>query len=418
MPTTVIKAEGVSKMYRLGVMNSGSLKQDLLSLFKKNGGQASPYTANEQGAVKNELWALRDVSFSIQQGEAIGFVGKNGAGKSTLLKILSKTTLPTAGTIKGRGKVSSLLEVGTGFHPELTGKENIFLNGQILGMKKREIVQKFDEIVAFSGVERFIDTPVKRYSSGMYLRLSFAVAAHLDADILIVDEALAVGDADFQAKCLDKMRSISTVHGRTVLFVSHNMQVLRDLCSRAFYLQQGNLIADGQPNKIIEQYLSRERIQYTHHSYPTQEAAPGNQYIKIKDAIVAPKNKEDKDKFDISDEIEIVVDFWNFMDSAVMVGIHIYDFSGTYIVDLQSESIVVGRGIPRVHCTLPAHFLAVGSYFLSIDFIANNTTCSFRFESCLSFDLQDNGQSSRGFAKWTALVKPPVPVLLTPKPEQ
>src|SRR5690606_31359495 len=216
MGNIVLKAENISKHYRLGVIGSGSLKEDLQSLWKKAFTTIQNNPSNEplNRDKKNDLWALKDVNFEIMQGDVVGFVGKNGAGKSTILKLLSRITLPTTGSIRGRGRIASLLEVGTGFHGELTGRENIFLNGQILGMNKWEIKSQFDEIVDFSGIEKFLDTPVKRYSSGMYVRLAFAIAAHLDPDILIVDEVLAVGDAEFQKKCLGKMKQVSTENGK------------------------------------------------------------------------------------------------------------------------------------------------------------------------------------------------------------
>jgi lipopolysaccharide transport system ATP-binding protein len=252
MNNTVIKLENISKSYLKGSISSGTLSRDIESKLSKWFNKKNPKTVEN----KNEkIWSLKDISFELKQGDALGIIGKNGAGKSTLLKILSRVTTPTKGTIKGRGRIASLLEVGTGFHPELSGRENIFLNGAILGMKKHEIIKNFDEIVDFSGVESYIDTPVKRYSSGMYIRLAFAVAAHLESEILIVDEILAVGDADFQKKCLGKMGSISKGEGRTVLFVSHNMQSIQSLCNKALLLNKGTLQGFGEVPKMIGEYL-------------------------------------------------------------------------------------------------------------------------------------------------------------------
>jgi len=245
MSGIAIKVENISKQYRLGVLGSGSLKKDLQAYWYQKTGRNNldAYSSSDT------IWALKDINFDVQQGDVLGFVGRNGAGKSTLLKIISRIILPTTGSIKGKGRIASLLEVGTGFHPELTGKENIFLNGQILGMQKKEIQSVFDEIVDFSGVEQFIDTPVKRYSSGMYVRLAFSVAAHLNPEILIVDEVLAVGDANFQKKCLGKMKQVSSQEGRTVLFVSHNMQALRSLCKKAICIEAGKLVDQGDSKK-------------------------------------------------------------------------------------------------------------------------------------------------------------------------
>jgi lipopolysaccharide transport system ATP-binding protein len=254
MGESVIKVEDVSKLYRLGVISTGTLRSDIgLWIAKKRGKEEEYYKIGEKE--NNDLiWALKNVSFDVKQGEVLGIVGNNGAGKSTLLKILSRVTEPTNGEIKVKGRIASLLEVGTGFHPELTGRENIFLNGAILGMSKKEIKSKFDEIVEFSGVEKYIDTPVKRYSSGMYVRLAFAVAAHLEPEILIVDEVLAVGDTDFQKKCMGKMNDVSK-EGRTILFVSHSMPAVKSLCTRAVLLRDGKVSMEGNVGEVIDNYL-------------------------------------------------------------------------------------------------------------------------------------------------------------------
>lgn len=261
MGNTVIKVEGLSKKYRLGVLGHGTLRQDLQSWWAGLRGKEDPnskvchFPGGESYGGNKDFWALKDVSFDVKQGEVLGIIGRNGAGKSTLLKILSRVTTPTAGTAKIKGRIASLLEVGTGFHPELTGRENIYLNGAILGMTKKEIDMKFDEIVAFAEVEQFIDTPVKRYSSGMYVRLAFAVAAHLEPEILIVDEVLAVGDVQFQKKCLGKMKDVSQ-EGRTVLFVSHNMGAIEGLCSSGILLDKGEIKQfSSDVHGLIQDYM-------------------------------------------------------------------------------------------------------------------------------------------------------------------
>lgn len=262
MANTVISVEDLSKMYRLGRVSSGSFAHDLNRFWARMRGKDDPYAllAAENDRTqqsKNEyVWALKDVSFDVQQGDVLGIVGRNGAGKSTLLKLLTRVTLPTVGSIKAKGRIASLLEVGTGFHPDLTGRENIFLNGAILGMTKAEIKRKFDEIVDFAGVDRYIDTPVKRYSSGMYVRLAFGVAAHLESEILIIDEVLAVGDAEFQKKCLGKMGDVANKEGRTVLFVSHNMAAVAQLCNKGLLMKNGTLLTQGGINSVLETYLS------------------------------------------------------------------------------------------------------------------------------------------------------------------
>ena len=260
---SVIKVENLSKQYRLGQVGTGSLSHDLNRLWHKARGKDDPYLKigeennREFKGDSDYVWALKDINFDIEQGDRVGIIGRNGAGKSTLLKILSRTTSPTTGSVKIKGKVASLLEVGTGFHPDLSGRDNIFLNGAILGMSKRDIKSRFDEIVDFAGVERYIDTPVKRYSSGMYVRLAFAVAAHLESDILIVDEVLAVGDAEFQKKCLGKMGDVSKGEGKTVLFVSHNMAAVKQLCNNAILINNGKVDAFENTSKVLGTYFSQ-----------------------------------------------------------------------------------------------------------------------------------------------------------------
>jgi lipopolysaccharide transport system ATP-binding protein len=261
MSQKVIDIVNLGKQYRLGQVGTTTMADDLKRWWYNVRGKEDPFlTVGEENdrtkkATSEYVWALKDINFSVNQGEVLGIIGKNGAGKSTLLKILSRTTAPTTGEYKIKGRVASLLEVGTGFHPDLTGKENVFLNGAILGMTKAEIKNKFDEIVDFSGVERYIDTPVKRYSSGMYVRLAFAVAAHLESEILVVDEVLAVGDQDFQNKCMGKMKDVS-VQGRTVLFVSHNMASMKSLCNRGILMRNGTLMYDGSMSDAITNYLA------------------------------------------------------------------------------------------------------------------------------------------------------------------
>ena len=290
MSDIVIKAENISKQYRIGLVGTGTVRDDMKRWWYNVRGKEDPFL--KIGEVNNRttkgisdyVWSLRDINFDIKQGDTVGIIGRNGAGKSTLLKILSQVTQPTTGKIYTKGRIASLLEVGTGFHPEMTGRENVYLNGAILGMRKHEITRKFDEIVDFSGVERYIDTPVKRYSSGMYVRLAFAVAAYLESEILIVDEVLAVGDAEFQKKCLGKMGDVSKGEGRTILFVSHNMASIQNLCNKAIYLEQGEVVKEGPTADIINLYLSKQNTNFTKLS--NIEIREGNGILTFTDATI------------------------------------------------------------------------------------------------------------------------------------
>lgn len=322
MSNIAIKAENLSKAYQLGEIGTGTISRDLERWYAKIRGKEDPFLRigeTNDRSTKGEsdiVWSLKDLDFEIQQGDAVGIIGRNGAGKSTILKILSKVTGPTTGKISGKGRIASLLEVGTGFHPELSGKENIFLNGAILGMRKHEIKRKFDEIVDFAGVERYIDTPVKRYSSGMYVRLAFAVAAHLESEILIVDEVLAVGDAEFQKKCLGKMGEVSKGEGRTVLFVSHNMDAVLGLCDRGIILENGKKKIDATAKeavKIYQQFNSLETLswenpkKYNFPRYKSLNASITGQQPYLKLNIKAVIESDDKYSpafitFDIKDD--------------------------------------------------------------------------------------------------------------------
>lgn len=280
MSDIAIRVENLGKLYRLGEVGTGTLSHDLNRWWARIRGKEDPFAkigeTNDRTAKGNSdyVWSLKDINFEVKQGEVLGIIGRNGAGKSTLLKILSKVTAPTTGRIKVKGRIASLLEVGTGFHPELTGRENIFLNGAILGMTKAEIRSKFDEIVDFAGVERYIDTPVKRYSSGMYVRLAFAVAAFLEPDILVVDEVLAVGDAEFQKKCLGRMKDVSVNEGRTVLFVSHDLGAIAQLCTRSLLMQEGSIVHNGNAIETISKYLNQEKASAVYIKPDTQSYKP------------------------------------------------------------------------------------------------------------------------------------------------
>ncbi|MCC9138952.1 ABC transporter ATP-binding protein [Pontibacter silvestris] len=414
MADIVIEVENLSKMYRLGTIGTGSLRQDLqhwwtTAVLKKE----NPFfqlQGHEGAHHKDVIWALQNVSFEIKQGEAWGIIGSNGSGKSTLLKILSRIVRPTRGNVKGRGKVSSLLEVGTGFHPELTGRENIFTSGYILGMSKNEIRSKFDEIVAFSGVEKFIDTPVKRYSSGMYVRLAFAVAAHLEPDILIVDEVLAVGDADFQKKCLGKMRDVSQKDGRTVLFVSHTMQAVNNLCDKALWLEKGHMREIGAASAVVNKYLAGLQHYKMNESWDNPEEAPGNEWIRFKSIELVPHLEDENDPIDIRTPLTVRFKFWNMQDNVVLnMGMDLFNYGGECVFDVPSTTMLCQKGLVEGECKIPGNFLNDGSYYLSLMVVKDASVKLFYLEECLSFDVADYRGDTNWYGKWQGAVRPRFP---------
>ena len=407
----VIRVENLWKEYRLGVVNHGTLKRDLQSWWARVRGHDDPNTRldvnsstvqqfNDSTAPEapDRFWALRDVSFDVRQGEVLGIIGRNGAGKSTLLKILSRVTTPSRGEVKIRGRVASLLEVGTGFHPELTGRENIFLNGAILGMSKAEIRGKLDEIIDFSGVEKFIDTPVKRYSSGMYVRLAFAVAAHLDPEILIIDEVLAVGDAEFQKKCLGKMGEVAK-GGRTVLFVSHNMQALLRMCPLAILLQDGNLECKADTNQVISEYLNRSK--QTKASCWYSDEGLGNSEVRLTGVKVLSDDGISTNSFRSSRNIEVVLDVnveKNVVDLCIgfdllgddeTVLLRAYD---TDVFSKEFSPVEIGRC--HRQCVIPAAMLNGGRYKVAPRISVHNKYWIVKSEPLVEFDvILDHGRS-------------------------
>jgi lipopolysaccharide transport system ATP-binding protein len=369
MANTVIKVENLSKQYRLGLVGTGSLSHDINRWWARLRGKPDPYLKvgetndRSQSGASEYVWALKDINFEVKQGDVLGIIGRNGAGKSTLLKILSRVTAPTTGTVKIKGRIASLLEVGTGFHPELTGRENIYLNGAINGMTKAEVTGKLDEIVEFSGCERYIDTPVKRYSSGMIVRLGFAVAAHLEPEILIVDEVLAVGDAEFQKKCIGKMQDVAG-HGRTVLFVSHNMGMIRQLCEKAILLEQGRLVYGDSTAKVIEYYFSDDNTSIKSHQFYGVlanaihiEALGVNNKFNTNNYIVRPS-----EDITISVMGKSVRDFedMRFRFTLFQNGVPIltaHDFP---------DYRALAKGRFEAYITIPGYFLRPGDYYIGI----------------------------------------------------
>ena len=372
--SVAIKAEGISKAYQLGEFSTGTLTKDIERWWALMRGKEDPFLkigeTNDRSVkgLSNIVWSLKDINFEINQGDAVGIIGRNGAGKSTLLKVLSRVTTPTTGSIKVKGRIASLLEVGTGFHPELTGKENIYLNGAILGMRKHEITRKFDEIVEFSGVERYIDTPVKRYSSGMYVRLAFAVAAHLESEILIVDEVLAVGDAEFQKKCLGKMGDVSKNEGRTVLFVSHNMGAVRNLCNTGILLSNGKINYSGDIENVIHEYLSFKETYFSINDFQSYK----NSYINLLEFSVKDKNQNLLNSIvPINDEVKVYVKFELLeVNEMLSIGFSIYNSDENvilFVTERDIQKIEFTKGINEVLFTIPAFLLNEGDYAVELN---------------------------------------------------
>jgi len=409
----VIDAKGLSKNYRIGLGGRyGRLSESLTNLF------AHPIKSTRRARMKREsFWALKDVSFSARRGEVVGIIGRNGAGKSTLLKILASITYPSEGEVTLRGRVGSLLEVGTGFHPELTGRENIYLNGAILGLRRREINSRFDDIVNFAEIDKFIDTPIKRYSSGMYVRLAFAVAAQLSTEILLVDEVLAVGDARFQKKCLGRMRDISE-GGRTVLFVSHNMGAISGLCSSGIFLEEGRIRLRGDIHDVVTQYMSRDSGIEGEAIWTNVDSAPGDSTIRIKSVRVVQGGNV-TNSVAIDEDVDIEMEFWNLQAGApVSSSIHLLDQNGVgvlasanYRSAMLEDDGWFGRphpkGIFKTSCRIPGNFLNEGMYHVNAIVLTNVTEIHARVNEAVSFVVHDTGEMRKEYTGgWLGVVRP------------
>lgn len=400
MSNIAIKAEGISKAYQLGEFSTGTLSRDIERWWAKMRGKEDPFLTigetNDRTSKGSSdiVWSLKDINFEISQGDAVGIIGKNGAGKSTLLKVLSRVTTPTTGNIKVKGRIASLLEVGTGFHPELTGRENIFLNGAILGMRKFEIKKHFDAIVDFAGVERYIDTPVKRYSSGMYVRLAFAVAAHLESEILIVDEVLAVGDAEFQKKCLGKMGDVSKNEGRTILFVSHNMLAVQALCKKGIMLKNGATQFQGNVNEAIEFYL-KEQNNSSNTLFKDRKRS-GNGYIQFTDAQLTNIQGHAINSVESGRDFKIILPYVvnnkDFDYRGIHVSVSIKDHFGTSLYNhtnllvnktLTTEELINNKEFVITIKQLP---LAQGSYIVGVNIYHVYTEIDF-IDHALDLDV-------------------------------
>lgn len=386
MSKPIIKIEDVSKAYQIGQIGTGTISRDLERFWMtKILGKEDPFLKigeTNDRSVKGQsdiVWSLRDINFDINQGDAVGIIGKNGAGKSTLLKILSRVTSPTTGTIKVKGRIASLLEVGTGFHPELSGRENIFLNGAILGMRKNEINRKLDEIVDFSGVERYIDTPVKRYSSGMYVRLAFAVAAHLESEILIVDEVLAVGDAEFQKKCLGKMGDISKGEGRTVLFVSHNMGAVKNLCNKGVYLQNGLVHTVGDIGEVVSAYQKSDMTYQEYNATNTKKDLFLNKARIDSEFNAFHSNEEVKFVFEIGYNITVVES--KFLLVRILDDLELVLFSAEIELKIDKK---------EYHLVIPSETLVKGNYKLNCIIYHPAIAQYDNVARCCNFSIIDN----------------------------
>ena len=404
MSDAVIRVENLSKKYIIGHQKQEryTALRDVVSNGIKNFAKGLIGKRDRDSEdISEEFWALKDVSFEIKQGDRVGIIGRNGAGKSTLLKILSRITEPTSGKISIKGRVSSLLEVGTGFHPELTGRENIYLNGAVLGMDKVEIKKKFDEIVDFAEVEKFLDTPVKRYSSGMYVRLAFAVAAHLEPEILIIDEVLAVGDAQFQKKCLGKMKDVSG-EGRTVIFVSHSMPTITSLCSEAILLDKGKIVSRGSVSDVVMNYYTTSgNFSPASINYTESDRLVGDEYVKMLSGRVINSSGEITPDIAINDNAKVILKYKILQDSnyRFVPNFHFYTADGTCAFVTSAEKIqVLPMGTYEAECHLPMNFLNEGAYFvgLAISSFESGVKVHFYEQNILSFNIKDDLEGTVG----------------------
>jgi lipopolysaccharide transport system ATP-binding protein len=412
--SAVIKVENLSKKYIIAHQKRErylTLRDTIAQKSKEIGKRLlHPFLSTGQPLVglsnTEEFWALKDVSFEINKGERVGIIGRNGAGKTTLLKILSRITEPTKGRVKIKGRVASLLEVGTGFHPELTGRENIFLNGAILGMGKEEIKKKFDEIVAFAEIEKFLDTPVKRYSSGMYVRLAFSVAAHLEPEILIIDEVLAVGDLQFQKKCMGKMEEVGR-EGRTVLFVSHNMTAVKSLCENAIWLESGHIMNIGNSDLIVSEYFQSGTNELREQTWENPDIAPGNDKVRLHYIRLAPDVKDHNDLINLETPLKIEIELWNLMSRAYLnFSLHLYTMEGTYVLATVSNVFAAEAGIVKGTCYIPGNFLNNGTYRVMIKIVQDSKISVLTLKEALYFEVIEDKRNSDWYGKWPGVVRP------------
>jgi lipopolysaccharide transport system ATP-binding protein len=399
MSTVVIRGEGLGKSYHRGALQQSTLLRDHLSRMLK-----SPLSVFRRP--KDEtFWALEDVSLEVREGEVLGLIGRNGAGKTTLLKILSRITKPTTGWAEIHGRVGTLLEVGTGFHSELTGRENTFLSGAILGMSKREIDRKFDEIVAFAEIEKFIDTPVKHYSSGMYVRLAFAVAAHLEPEILLVDEVLAVGDAAFQKKCLGKMGSVSR-QGRTIVFVSHNMTALQKLCTRVVWLNSGQVIDTGDPRGVIDHYLQTNAVANHESVWEDNLTAPGNERVRLRSVRVLPQT-DPGEPVTVHTPLRIEFIYRNHVPGTVLnVSMTLNNMEEVCVFASFSDFSPRPAGLIRHTVTIPGDLLNAGSYYVNMIVVKDASVGILFQNNVVGFELVEGEIAGNWYGKPPGVTRP------------
>ena len=404
MDKNAIEVLGIGKQYQLGAAGADrqysykSLRDVLAEVPRR-------LFRRHKAKEPRTFWALKDISFDVAEGEVVGLIGRNGAGKSTFLKVLSRVTNPTEGRILLRGRVGSLLEVGTGFHPELTGRENIFLNGAILGMRRAEIARQFDEIVAFAEVEKFIDMAVKHYSSGMYLRLAFAVAAHLEPEILLVDEVLGVGDAAFQKKCLGKMGDVAR-QGRTVMFVSHNMTALRSLCTRAVWLNEGRVAEDGPAGTVVDHYLQKNAASNLESRWDDPDTAPGDHRARLHLARVNVKTGQ-TDQITVDTPLEIEFQYWNFVPGAALnISIFLHTLEEVCVFNIGSESAPRPAGLIRHTVRIPGGFLNTGVYYFNFMLVLDKSRMVFRRNTVVEFEVVEGEFKGSWYGRRPGVVRP------------
>lgn len=411
----VLQVEQLSKQYRLGTISTGSLRQDLHYWWQKNIRKKQEEVLSGKRSA-NTILALKDINFTVNQGEVLGIIGDNGSGKSTLLKIISRIVEPTRGYVRGRGRISSILEVGTGFNNELTGRENIFNSGYVLGMSKTEILRKFDEIVAFSGIENFIDTPVKRYSSGMYVRLAFSVVAHLEPDILIIDEVLAVGDAGFQKKCLGKMKEVAAKSDRTILFVSHSMPAIANLCTEAIWLDKGIIQKKGTPAETIAAYIGTAHADTNSRQWAEPENAPGNNSIKMKRISVKPVPDEPGSYISVKTPVKLEAEFWCFEENCSLnINVRLMTANGECVFDLGSPAIAAEKAILALNSIIPANLLNNTTYFIALTIVKDNAVHLYSFNNCISFQVEDDRKGLHYYGVWPGIIRPALETALYKK---